>query len=934
MLLSPPIRLLLLLIAGYLPGPIPLVAQELPPVTQYEAATYGAGSQNWSISQDEKRFIYVANNEGLLEYDGARWRRYPNPNESILRSVRATGERVYTGSYMDFGYWDRQTDGSLTYRSLGERMESRILPDEQFWNILSYEDAIIFQSLQQLFLYRPATDSLQVIWPPNGCTKSFRLRNGLYFTGNDRGLYALQGGRVTTLIDPFVIPSGVVHLWEEAGAVMLQTDTAGTFRLADGVLTPTDDFPFLAGKRVYSAVPLQRGGHAFGTISSGLYLTDAQGKLQYHIDQVQGLTNNTVLSLFQDAQSNVWAGSDNGLNCINLPSPIRKYTDRSGTLGTVYAAARYAGRLYLGSNQGLFVRGADGEFALIPGTRGQVWALFEHGGTLFAGHDSGTFVVEGTGARLISTLPGTWTFQTVPGHPDWLLQGTYQGLSVLQRGTNGWTFRNPIAGFDLSARYLVLRPGNEVYVSHEYRGVYGLRVDPDFRRVTEDVLYDRPAKGKNAGLTAFRDSVYYYSREGIFVLQNFETGFSRSTELSDAIPAAGYVSGRLNATEDRLWFFHADGLGYLQQTALRQSLGRSDIALAAELVDAPLGYENITLIGQDTLLIGAADGYVTLARAAVPLQRHELYLTEASTLTGQGVTRRLPLTEDIRLPFRDRNLRFELAVPDYSKYFNPRYRYRLLGLTEEWSTWSGRTSLEFPALSYGTYTLEAASSLGRRESENTIRYSFTVSRPWYASYPAIALYLLGAASLVYLLHRSYTGYYRRKQRLWRVEKERAMAARQRQAELELTRLNNERLREDIEAKNREAALSTMNLVKKNEILQQIKEELLAARDPEKNIREVVRTIDRNIDEGETWEVFRDAFENADRDFFKKVKDRHPDLTPNDLKLCAYLRLNLSTKEIAPMLNISPRSVEVKRYRLRKKMNLDRDTGLTEYILSI
>ena len=928
------IRLLLILPVWLLLGRTSTAGQELPPVTQFEPATYRAGSQNWSISQGDNRFIYVANNEGLLEYNGAQWHRYPNPNESILRSVRAAGDRVYTGSYMDFGYWDRQPDGSLAYRSLGERMGSRVMPDEQFWNILSYEDAVIFQSLQQLFLYRPATDSVQVIWPPNGCTKSFRLRSGLYFTGNDRGLYALEGGRVTTLIEPLAIPSGVVHVWEEAGAILLQTDTSGTFRLRDGKLSPTDDFPFLRGKRIYSAVALQRGGHAFGTISSGLYLTDAEGKLQYHIDQVQGLTNNTVLSLFQDAQSNVWAGSDNGLNCINLPSPIRKFTDRSGTLGTVYAAARHRGRLYLGSNQGLFVRGSNGDFALVPGTRGQVWSLFEQDGTLFAGHDSGTFVVEETGARLISTLPGTWTFQPVPGHPEWVLQGTYQGLSVLQRGPAGWSFRNSIAGFDLSARYVVLRPGGEIYVSHEYRGVYGLRVDPDYRRVTEEIVYERPAKGKNAGLTAFRDSVYYYSRAGIFVLESFDDGFQRSTELSDAVPAAGYVSGRLNATEDRLWFVHADGLGYLQQNALRQSLGRADIALAADLIDAPLGYENITAIGEDTLLIGAADGYVTLARAAVPLQQHELFLTQVSTLTGQGIPRPLPLIDGLRLPFRDRSLRFELAVPDYSKYFNPRYRYRLLGMTDEWSAWSKRTALEFPSLPYGSYTLEAVSSLGRRESENTVRYAFTVRRPWYASYPAIAAYLLATAGLIYLLHRSYTGYYRRKQRLWRVEKERAMAARQRQAELELTRLNNERLREDIEAKNREAALSTMNLVKKNEILQRIKDELLTARDPEKNIREVLKTIDRNIDEGETWAVFRDAFENADRDFFKKIKDRHPELTPNDLKLCAYLRLNLSSKEIAPMLNISPRSVEVKRYRLRKKMNLDRDTGLTEYILSV
>ena len=910
-------------------------AQELPPVTRFEPATYAAGSQNWMIGQDEDHFVYVANSEGLLEYNGAQWHHYPSPNESVLRSVHATDGRIYTGSYMDFGYWERQADGRLAYQSLVEGVAHRLLPDEQFWNILPYGDAVVFQSLQQYFFYRPATGSIDVLRPGGGITKTFQLRSGLYFTGPDRGLYALEGGEIRTLLAPGSVPAAVVHLWEEEGRLLLQTDTAGTYVLtSDGHAEATADLPFLAGKRIYSAIALQRGGHAFGTISSGIYLTDAEGRLQYHIDQVNGLTNNTVLAIFQDAQSNVWAGSDNGLNCINLPSPIRKFTDYSGRVGTVYAGVRYGGRLYIGSNQGLFVRDAGGEFRLIAGTRGQVWALYEHAGQLFAGHDSGTFIVTGQTARLVSGLPGTWTFQPIPDHPDWLLQGNYRGLSVLQRGPTGWRLRNTIEGFDLSARYLVLRPGGRAYVSHEYRGVYGLQLDADYRHVEEEILYPEPKKGKNAGLSAFRDRVYYYSREGVYVLSDFRAGFRRSDSLSAAVPTEDYVSGRLNAVDDRLWFVHANGLGYLQQGALRESLGRTDVALAAELIDAPLGYENISPIGRDTLLIGTADGYLTLARAAVPLQRHELFLTGLSRISEQGEPEPVTLTPGTTLPSSSRNLTFSFAVPDYSKYFQPVYQYRLRGLDDDWSDWTDATTLTFPALGYGHYVLEARSLLGRRGSENTVVFPFNIARPWYATYPAFGLYLLVAAGLVFLLHRSYTGYYRRKQRLWQVEKERAMAARQRQTELEVTRLNNERLREDIEAKNREAAMSTMNLVRKNELLQQIKDELLAARDPDKNIRAVVKTIDRNIDEAETWELFRDAFENADRDFFKKIKQRHPDLTPNDLKLCAYLRLNLSSKEIAPMLNISPRSVEVKRYRLRKKMGLERETGLTEYILEI
>ena len=196
------------------------------------------------------------------------------------------------------------------------------------------------------------------------------------------------------------------------------------------------------------------------------------------------------------------------------------------------------------------------------------------------------------------------------------------------------------------------------------------------------------------------------------------------------------------------------------------------------------------------------------------------------------------------------------------------------------------------------------------------------------------IYTVLGLLLIYFTHRAYTRYYQRQKEELQAESQLRLEAQQKQAELELFQVRNEQLQKDIDSKNRELAISTMSLVKKNELLHQIKSALKQEGSPDENIRRVVRTIDKNTDEAETWNFFKEAFENADQDFFKKVQDKHPKLTHNDLKLCAYLRLNLSSKEIAPLLNISVRSVEVKRYRLRKKMALEHDEGLVEYILSI
>ena len=148
------------------------------------------------------------------------------------------------------------------------------------------------------------------------------------------------------------------------------------------------------------------------------------------------------------------------------------------------------------------------------------------------------------------------------------------------------------------------------------------------------------------------------------------------------------------------------------------------------------------------------------------------------------------------------------------------------------------------------------------------------------------------------------------------------------------KIKNEQLVLDVDSKNRELAVSTMSLIKKDELLSLIKEDLKNA--PEitnKSIKSVISTITKNINKEDSWNIFKEAFDTADNDFLKKVKQFHPTLTPNDLRLCAYLRLNLSSKEIAPLLNISVRSVEIKRYRLRKKMSLEHEQGLVEYILS-
>jgi DNA-binding CsgD family transcriptional regulator len=152
------------------------------------------------------------------------------------------------------------------------------------------------------------------------------------------------------------------------------------------------------------------------------------------------------------------------------------------------------------------------------------------------------------------------------------------------------------------------------------------------------------------------------------------------------------------------------------------------------------------------------------------------------------------------------------------------------------------------------------------------------------------------------------------------------------AEEQINKLQQEKLQQ----KNRELSASTLHILNKNEMLGNIRkmaEQAIDEDEVDKKVwfKKLIHEIDLNTDLDEQWDQFKLHFESVHKGFFEKLTRAYPNLTQNELKLCAYLRMNLSTKEIAQMLHISAESVTTKRYRLRKKLKLDNEENLVGFI---
>ena len=437
-------------------------------------------------------------------------------------------------------------------------------------------------------------------------------------------------------------------------------------------------------------------------------------------------------------------------------------------------------------------------------------------------------------------------------------------------------------------------------------------------------------------MVKFNNQIYYAYKDGILKLNSKTNEFEKDKLLSSVFENDEYTSGKMIVdNSNKIWLFSKNYIHYFTLSKLSSDLKQNNIPIPAALTNSMSGFENSTQISNYGYLIGTTDGYYTMNINDLSFKNYNVSITNISVNKLNESSFFAPITEEGEFKHTENNVTINYTVPEYNKYINAEYQYLLEGVQEEWSEWNAKSTVSFKNLSPGEYTFKVRAKIANSSPENMATFTFVILKPWYATNFAIIFYFIVIMVLAHFINKAYKNYYHTQREKLIEENNLLLEIKELENSQELMKIRNEQLSQDVDTKNKELAVSTMSLIKKNELLSLIKEDLKNTSEESTNsIKSVIKNITKNISEEDSWTVFKEAFDNADKDFLKKVKLAHPSLTPNDLRLCAYLRLNLSSKEVAPLINISVRSVEIKRYRLRKKMELPHEQGLVEYILSI
>lgn len=181
---------------------------------------------------------------------------------------------------------------------------------------------------------------------------------------------------------------------------------------------------------------------------------------------------------------------------------------------------------------------------------------------------------------------------------------------------------------------------------------------------------------------------------------------------------------------------------------------------------------------------------------------------------------------------------------------------------------------------------------------------------------------------------------RKNQQLYTAERSLAKAKQEQlEAELNIKKLQEEKLQQELENRSRELTANALHIIQKNEFLSTLKTELKQMKYSEdeqvnKKIKKITKSIDYNFSLDDDWQEFESIFQQVHAEFFEELRKQYPDLTSAEIRLCAMLRLNLNSKDIATIMGISQDSLRIARYRLRKKLGIDKGGNLYSFIMNI
>ncbi len=925
------------------------------PIQNFRPSDYKAGIQNIDFAQNRDMALYVANNLGILSYNGKSWERHATQTGKKQRSLAfdEKTDRLYFGSQGEFGYFD----GDWNMVSLVDKIPKSAADFDEVWDVFLHHSKVYFCTFQGIYIYDG--QSISFLAQKDGFNRSFQANGKLFAQSRQGQLYEIK--------DQELVPPPFLHhsskeaiaglIGQDGGYLLMYNSGKIEFATSYGISGKYDGLSkALQGKYVNHVLQLSDSRLAISTQAAGLFLFDWQKQTVENITTQDGLLSNGCLRAFQDYSGNIWVGMQNGVALIDINSPMRFINQDINIQGSGYEAyKREEGTYYTTSNGIYFLAKNTAQSVFLKGTEGPAYGMQNIAGKLYAGHHTGLFLLVNGTAKRIAYTHGLWQVKQLQSNAAFAIGGTYSGLFLFKMSEKmELQGIGKISGFEESSRFFEEDREGNIWVGQFYKGLYQLSLSPDLSAAVAHKISVGQGLPTDEQIILSRidNELYLGTPKGVYKIDQSNNRIEPSQTFSKVI-GEQQVYLLVQDNQKNVHVYTEDMAGFFKQiSAEKYTFVPSSVFQLRYSFNNDLLH--ISVHADNGVLFNANEGFIQyrpelenrLVEEKPLIVSRVVNVAEDSILYARkpfGVKSENP--PQLAVSYRAKVLQFEVEAFQFNEVNNQLFRYCLKGFDDGYGEWTHATSKEYTNLKEGSYafSVQTKNFLGQIITSQAIL--LTVNPPFHRSLLARIFYvLLGILSLV-LVSRLQKHRYKLKTLAVEAAKQQELQKKQQelieiehQKEHTVRQIEEDKMKSELRHLNSLMAASTMNLVVKNEFMETIKEELEEVKRKGKSmetkhaLEKIVREIDTTLRLQEDWKQFEYHFDQIHGDFLNRLREHFHDLTPNEQKLCALLRLNLSTKEISNLMSISLRGVEIARYRLRKKLGLDLGQNLSKFIL--
>lgn len=781
------------------------------PIINYSTKEYGRTheSTNLSIIQDHRGLMYIANANGVLEYDGTKWNFIQVRNGIWVLSMDIDENGlIYLGSQNEFGYIYPDKLGALIYKSLSDTILNLNDIDNNFWRTHCTSQGIFFQSEHNIFRFN--NNKFYKYTPTTTFHLSFKVNDTIYvrergvglkiFDGNN--FSKVQGSEIFSDIGVFSILPGknnneLIIITQEEGLWKYFKDDDKFERIK------IDNYNFITSSKIYGGILLQNGNYALNSLMQGLLIFNGQSQIINVFDKNKGLRDNYINAVTQDKQGNLWLALNNGISIIEYNSPLQFFTEDNGIIGNIYAINKLNNVLYIGTSNGLFSANLNEEenlvFSKIEGFNTHIWNLTKIQNTLIIGTNEGLYEIKNNEILKIDNINSYEVFYD--SIINILFVSGYNGLNLYSR-KNNWKFIKSIPEISNDVLRIQKQVNSSVYW-------LGTQINRLFRlEIINDLNYSIHHYDEASGLPVswiipeiVNENIVFCTREGLFSINK------DSSELLDSLHenitfSSFEIYGKqiqrpiylINDHNELTWFYIDGELQYYNK-----SLKNFEYQ---PFLKVEMGKINTIFQDKDNIWFGADDGLILYNSKVVKDYNQEYhclirkvlcnndFLLFAGTFYSQNSNNKYQITLNQndklikRLEYKFNNISFEFSAPFFIHENKTKYKYKLIGFQDEWSDWQNTNFKEYTNLNEGEYTFVVkAKNIYENQSQPAV-YSFFILPPWYRTKFAYFIFsILLILTILAIIKLSIIRLERQKRKLQEIVNQRTIEIRMQKEEI-------------------------------------------------------------------------------------------------------------------------------------------------------